>query len=632
MIFLNPFVWGLFPLILSPFLWYFKFFKKKRRRIIPSIFFAKKVTQIRKARSIKNVLLELFLEILFLLSLLVILAQPSSSNASSNQKSNLVIFIDNTLSMGHNVEARNAFYKKKVDALMNLNQWEHVELFDATMMIDSHATYAFVNEEDVSEHFNEFFKNVSLEWRSFQYEDLQAYLDKSLTFGKHTYAFCLLTDYKSNHFEDSFELKDMAVIIDEKPWSSMSLYPIVTRDLTVNKTYFLGEEVPIEFEMTSSFATGDYNVEIVLGEKRIYLDTLSFRPRQRQMIRLTLGAKSAGVVKLRLMIKKDKEVVYEYFSAYKVLPRIFMEVHGSKGMEKAFKNALLYDFNEGHVSFKKSAATSVTVFLDPTEQELVAWNALKRTVLFLDAEKGITFWNNFLGNKGFSRFSVQGSFHFSSNAVRLEAKQILGEVSPLFKQIGELSFLVDTETLVFGHMPEEARTLLSVNDIPLMFLYGNVLVFPFAPNGGETSLFESPEGLILFYEGLFELVGRKALLPLDAKALEKFVDQASVKSPDETQEAFFRDKTPGIYEREKDVFIVNIDPSEVNAPVKKSLKPYFKQRNVENVDAFSELHSPNKRLAHLFSFKGLLKVLCIAILTYLMISFLRRNRLIGKMD
>ena len=86
MIFLNPLAWILFPVIFAPFLWYLKFFKRKKRRILPSIFFAKKIAQIRKARSIKNILFELFLEILFLLSLLTLLTQPSGALFSETTK------------------------------------------------------------------------------------------------------------------------------------------------------------------------------------------------------------------------------------------------------------------------------------------------------------------------------------------------------------------------------------------------------------------------------------------------------------------------------------------------------------------------------------------------------------------
>ena len=109
--------------------------------------------------------------------------------------------------MGENVDLRNALLKKKINALLTVNPWTKVELFDVTMLLDKHPLHSFFNQEGIAGKIDKFLSNVRLEWRSFQYEDLSAYLTEQISFPRDTYAFCLLTDYKAKSLPRDVSVK-----------------------------------------------------------------------------------------------------------------------------------------------------------------------------------------------------------------------------------------------------------------------------------------------------------------------------------------------------------------------------------------------------------------------------------------
>ena len=52
------------------------------------------------------------------------------------------------------------------------------------------------------------------------------------------------------------------------------------------------------------------------------------KPGKKRTIQFNLEATSPGITEIRLMLKRDKEIIYEYFSAYKVLPYLSIDLLG----------------------------------------------------------------------------------------------------------------------------------------------------------------------------------------------------------------------------------------------------------------------------------------------------------------
>ena len=412
MIFLNPFVWFLSPLIFLPFVWHSDVFKKKQILRLPSLFFAKKVFQQMPSKSSKKLTLEIFLEIFFLFCLLLLLSDPklvSKKQPVSHQT--LLIFLDNSFSMGHKVE-RHLLYEKKIKPFLNDFRWKDIKVFDMTMVLDKHQPFPITSKHSLLS----FLQKVKTEYRSFQFKHIEQYLNQVLSLPKETYVLYLISDFNNNHFQTPFS-NTQNVWVSKNAWSLSSSF-FVKKDFSFKKVYFLGENIPLQFKLLSSLSLKGYTCEIKIDQKRLYLDT--FKNKKNQSIDFSFLPKKTGLFPVELVIKKNKEIFYRYFSCFLVVSSVSLDLKGPLDLKQAFKKAFLYDFEKGYIRFEKHQK-SIPIFLSADLKSLKTLSLFKKSILFLSSKKDLFFWNDFLKQKGFQDIIFEGKslctrkrFYFSS--------------------------------------------------------------------------------------------------------------------------------------------------------------------------------------------------------------------------
>ncbi len=613
MIFLNPFVWFLSPIIFLPFVWHLDIFKKKQILRLPSLFFAKKVFHQMPSKSSKNMTLEIFLEIFFLFCLLFLLSGPklvSQKQPLNNQT--LLIFLDNSFSMGHQTQ-RNLLYEKKITPFFNDSRWKEIKVFDMSMVLDQHQPFLLATKQSLLA----FLQKVKREYRSFQFKHLEQYLNHVLSLPKETYVLYLISDFNNNHFQTPF-FNTKSVWISKNSWSLSSSF-FVEKDFSFKKVYFLGESIPLNFKLLSSLSLKGYTCEIKIDQKRLYLD--AFKNKKNQSIQFSFLPKKTGLFPVELVIKKEKEIFYRYFSCFLVASSVFLGLQGSLDLQQAFKKAFLYDFEKGYIRFE-SHEKSIHVFLSANFKSLKNLNLSKKSILFLSSKKDVFFWNDFLKQKGFQDIVFEEKVYLEEKDFILAQRSLGGVLKDDFKKIGYFDFL-DKNYVFRLKKPFNPQIilLLLVNDLPVAFLKKNTLLFPFGLRNQEESLsfFENPEGLILFYEGLFRLLSNQTMMSVDGRG---FNDLANFQK----EGLFLNHMKPGLYQSKEKVFILNVPREEALArPVEKK-EEFFKAIKLID-DERGWLKDDNLlTFGFFFRLKEVLKISLLLSLGGLFLMFLQRNK------
>ena len=169
--------------------------------------------------------------------------------------------------------------------------------------------------------------------------------------------------------------------------------------------------------------------------------------------------------------------------------------------------------------------------------------------------------------------------------------------------------------------------LLLVNDLPVAFLKEKILLFPFGLRNqeGDLSFFENPEGLVLFYEGLFRLLSDQRMISVDGRGFNDLREGDDLVNL-QKESLFLNHMKPGLYQNEEKVFILNVPREEVLANPSKEIEEFFKEMRLVDEERKGLKDESLVRIRFFFRLKNVLKISLLLSLGGLFLIFLQRNR------
>ena len=220
MVFQYPSVLFLMPIALLPLIWHWWRQKStiSQNLELPSLFF---IDQIKKKYLYQTKIqhwLELLLEILFILILVIYMANPqskmllSSSSKQFNSLNKMIIFIDNTPSMDFVLkDKKSSFYEKIKQTLNQVKKLSFDQYYFITVnnIKEQNPPELIENPEYALDQINQ----LRFEYSDFKINEIMLYLDTYIPSWRNNANILMITDLKNNHYSKEDFLWEKAHII-----------------------------------------------------------------------------------------------------------------------------------------------------------------------------------------------------------------------------------------------------------------------------------------------------------------------------------------------------------------------------------------------------------------------------------